>query len=281
MLMKKILVTTDFSSSSRAALRFAIQLARQGTFEIIFYHAYSLLIPGVWPQATLDAMEKKEAAKIRRRLYSFAKNIFNEMGTKPEKIRYVIKNNALIVKGIITYANQHQIDYICLSTSGSGKLKKIFGGIINSLIQKSAIPVIAVPPGYQPKEITQILYSSDLENLETELNKCICVAKNIHAQLGLLHLQGAVGQPIDGGLLQQTLHKLSNFPLKLYLENQNFEKPLVYSLKKAIENINPGIVLMFAQQNKSFFEKLITTGRTASYLPSSTFPLLIFKKQFS
>lgn len=45
MIMNKILITTDFSSNSKAGLRFAIQMASQHNYSLTFFHSYHLLRP--------------------------------------------------------------------------------------------------------------------------------------------------------------------------------------------------------------------------------------------
>jgi hypothetical protein len=46
--MSKVLVTTDYSSNSKAAIRFAIQFAAQLKCELVFYHIYEGLSDDSW-----------------------------------------------------------------------------------------------------------------------------------------------------------------------------------------------------------------------------------------
>ena len=66
--MDKILVTTDFSSNSKAGLRFAIQLASQHKYELTFFHSYYIMKPTSWNDETSAAYEKSEAEKMLAQL---------------------------------------------------------------------------------------------------------------------------------------------------------------------------------------------------------------------
>jgi hypothetical protein len=46
--MQKILVTTDYSTNSKAGVRFAIQFASQSPAEIIFYHVHEGVADNNW-----------------------------------------------------------------------------------------------------------------------------------------------------------------------------------------------------------------------------------------
>jgi nucleotide-binding universal stress UspA family protein len=49
-----LLVTTDFSSNSKAGIRFAIQLAKQTGCHLVFYHVIDRLTPTMWTKDAAD-----------------------------------------------------------------------------------------------------------------------------------------------------------------------------------------------------------------------------------
>jgi nucleotide-binding universal stress UspA family protein len=64
--MEKILVTTDQSSNSKAAIRFAIQLAKQRKAELIILHIYHNIKPFSWSERIFEEYEdtfKKKSQK--------------------------------------------------------------------------------------------------------------------------------------------------------------------------------------------------------------------------
>ena len=61
----KILVTTDFSTNSKAGIRFALQLAAQMPCKLVFYHIVELLTPTSWGKnETAQFVEKIGRAHV-------------------------------------------------------------------------------------------------------------------------------------------------------------------------------------------------------------------------
>ena len=77
--MEKILVTTDFSTNSKAGMRFAIQLASQHKFELTFFHSCYVMKPTSWSDATFAAYEKKEADKIQKKLNQYVVSVYKSI----------------------------------------------------------------------------------------------------------------------------------------------------------------------------------------------------------
>src|SRR5436189_155716 len=169
--MQKILVTTDFSPNSKAGLRFAIQLALQHKYELIFFHCYYVIKPTSWTEAKINAYEKDETIKIQHQLDRFVHSIYKSMDVVAKNIKCVIKSSLQIKRTIREYALQNKFSYICISTRGAGKIKKIFGTNTSNLINHSDVPVIAVPRSWQPNNITSFLYASDLTPIGKEIKQ--------------------------------------------------------------------------------------------------------------
>ena len=46
--MNKIVVTTDFSNNSKKGILFAMQLAKQHHYELVFYNVVQIYMPTIW-----------------------------------------------------------------------------------------------------------------------------------------------------------------------------------------------------------------------------------------
>ena len=167
--MQKILVTTDFSANSKAGLRFAIQLASQHECELTFFHCYYVMKPTSWSKAKNEAYEEEETIKIQDQLNQFVNSVYKSMNVVARNIKCVIKNSLQTKSSIREYALQNKFRYICMSTRGAGKIKKIFGTNTSNLINHSNVPVIAVPGSWHQNKIKSVLYASDLTQLTKEL----------------------------------------------------------------------------------------------------------------
>lgn len=89
--MKKNLVTTDLFANSKAALRFAIQLASQNNYQFTFLHVYQMLRRTSWTDPAFISFENSEHKRIEERLYKLVSSLYNTT-TSGEGFDFVIKN---------------------------------------------------------------------------------------------------------------------------------------------------------------------------------------------
>ena len=276
--MKKILVTTDFSANSKAGLRFAIQLASQDNYELVFFHSYYVKKPTTWSDKVLVSFENSEATKIKSRLCLFVDTVYNSMGIKPLNYSCVIKSSFITDANIMEYALKNKFDFICISRRGNGKNKKIFGTNTSILISHSDVPVIAVPNTYRKNKLTTILYASDLANLENETLKVVDFAEPLKVKIELVHFKFPSDLDTGPKLISKAIEKFSNHNIKIHFDDFDFTENLVSNLDKEIRRLKPSMLVMFTQQNRSFFEKLFLSSSSAQYSLKAKVPLLVFKK---
>lgn len=276
--MKKILVTTDFSPNSKAGLRFAIQLASQGDYDLTFFHSYHIVRSSGSENQIFETFEKSEITTIKRRLYRFVESVYKKMDIITPNINCVIRNSFLTDSNIMQYAAQNGYSFICISRRGNAKHKRIFGTNTANLINQSEVPVIAVPNTYKKNQITKVLYASDLSNLEKEVKKVTDFAKPLKAKVELLHFKGSSDLLEDQMLIEKAIRKFSNHDMELHFEKLDFAQTLIANLEKAIKKSNPSVIIMFTQQNKSFFKRLFLSSNSAEYSFKSIVPLLVFPK---
>ncbi|WP_411275155.1 universal stress protein [Daejeonella sp.] len=277
--MKNILVTTDLSSNSKAALYFAIQLASQDKYNLTFFYSHQLMRPTSWSDKVFESFEKSETELMERKLERMVSAAYAKTGIKPGDYRCVILTSSFTEKTIMDYAEKNMFDFICISRRGCGIHKNIFGTTSSSLINNSAIPVIAVPPNYRPAKITRILYASDLSNLEKESGSVIEFARTLKAGLELLHFELPFDSYRNLDLIEKATKKFAGFKIQLQVSKFNFLESMSRNLDLAINKSKPSMVVMFTQQNRDFFERLFLPGATVSYAFKAKVPLLIFSKR--
>ena len=276
--MNKILVTTDFSTNSKAGLRFAIQLASQHKYELTFFHSYYIMKPTSWNDATFDAYEKKEINNIQKRLNQFVESVYKSMEVVSKNKICVIKSAVDTDNNIREYAQENKFNFICISTRGAGTLKKTFGTNTSNLINHSTIPVLAIPHNYRYTKITSILYSSDLVNLELELKNVVAFAKPIKAKVELLHYTSPLETIPDSKLIEIIVKKLSKYDIKLNIKNTDFVETMIFNIETAIKKTKPSMMIMFTEQNKSLFQRIFMSSKSVEYSFNAKVPLLVFNK---
>jgi nucleotide-binding universal stress UspA family protein len=276
--MEKILVTTDFSNNSKAGIRFALQLSKQSKFELTFFHSYFIMKPTSWSEEAFTAYEKKETDKIQKKLVQFIASVHKSIGVSFKNINCVAVSSIFTESSISEYASANNFNYICISTRGASKLKKILGTNTSNLINNSSVPVIAVPHTYRRDKITNILYACDLGNLESELKNVVDFAKPLKANVELLHFNSPMEIISDSKIVETAVKKFSKYKVKLHLENANPVNTLISNIESAIQKSKPSMLIMFTQQNRSFFQKLFLSSKSAEYSFNAKVPLLVFNK---
>ena len=276
--MQKVLVTTDFSDKSKAGLLFAIQLASQNKFQLTFFHVYHNLIPTAWNFTKIEVHEKDEEKKFQDKLNTFVDKIYKELNLTKSNIKCVIKSCVFPQSCIMDYAAENKFNFICISTRGAGKFERFFGTNTANLITNSKIPVVAVPYNYKPKKITSILYASDLINLEKELKKVVAFAMPLKSTVELLHFTSPLEKLIDSKIVQVAVKKFSKYDIQLNIKNSDFIETMVTNIESAIKKTKPSLMIMFTEQNRSLFQKIFLSSKSAEYSFNAKIPLLVFNK---
>jgi len=276
--MKRLLVTTDFSTYSKAAIRFAIQLASQGEYSLTFFHSYQVLRPTTWSEPVFLSFEKSESTKVTRKLYKFVSDVYKSLGIVSQELQCVAKVGLYVDRNIMDYASKYDYDFICISRKGGGRTSQLFGNNVSRLITKSIIPVIAVPSSYRRAPIVNITFASDLSNLDDELKKVASFSEPLGARVELLHFKVAIDYISNGIQLHAIKHKLDEYNIGTHYEAFDYEKPLIHNIMKVIKHSRPSMLIMFTDQHRSLFERIFMSSISADFSLISKIPLLVYSK---
>jgi len=276
--MEKILVTTDFSANSKAALRFAIQLASQNKFDLTFFHSYYVLIPTSWSNNKISEYKKIEEKKIQNKLDRFVKMMYKNMGINSSKFECVIKSSAFTGINIRKYAAENKFSFICTGTRGAGKFKRLFGTTTAKLIKESHVPVIAVPDNYKANNISSILYASDLLNIEKELKKVIDFARPLKAQVVLLHFSSPY-KFVESKMFEARVKNISRYNnIEVHIENESHDQPRISIIASILKKTRSSMMIMFTEQRRNLFQKIFLSSKSVKHSFKTEVPLLVYYK---
>lgn len=275
--MEKILVTTDFSTNSKAGIRFAIQLASQTNSELIFYNVILILKPTVWSILKWDNYAASEIDKHQKKLKKFIQAIYKTSNLAEPNYKCVSEVATEIDAQIISYAKRIKANYICMSTKGAGNIEKIFGTNASSLITSSPIPIVIVPHTYRIKPITSIWYASDFENLKPELTAVTKFNQELQSYLNITHYY-MVNISEDGKKTETIIAKNQSEKVLFNFIKRNIEYSLVQQIQKDVKKLKPSLLVLFTKQNRSWFERWFLSSKTAELAFDLKTPMLVFRK---
>lgn len=138
--IKRVLVATDFSNDSELALQYGLSLAQEHQAELHLLHALPVaLSPAL---ATMPAGVESDFQRAARQL-----NL-----TVPNETHLWCKVFQSVRAGqpyreILTYAEEHNIDLICLGVHGAGfTMRALFGSNADRVLRQAPCPVLIARP---------------------------------------------------------------------------------------------------------------------------------------
>jgi len=278
--MKKILVPTDFSANSKSGVRFAIHWDVREKLELIFVHVLHILRPTQWSDAYYEKYAVQQKKVCTAKFEKSIMGIYDQMNVKPGKHSLIIIDGISADNAIVDFCqNNPGIDYICISTHGVGKLKRIFGSNTGNLITKSPVPVLAVPKAYRIADIKSVLYATDLRNYVEEIKKVVAFALPLKTKIDVVHFSWPDEISFDKKTIEAGLKQQFGYALKLSFEKNDAVHTVIENLQKQIRIRKPSIVIMFTNQQRTFFQKLFLSSKAEELSFQLKVPLLVFNKE--
>jgi len=191
---RRILVATDFSSYSDAALFAACHLARVYQGELVIFH--NIVPPVITPDATLTTIEAASAACAHAEKRMAAQTSAHaELTAVPHRI--AIREGSLNDE-LAKVIKREAIDLLVVGSHGARGFEKVLlGSVAESMLRKSPIPVMVIGPQAKVSETpTCILLATDLEPAALHAAQyATSLAEEFQAKLTLLHVLQQPGWP--------------------------------------------------------------------------------------
>jgi nucleotide-binding universal stress UspA family protein len=163
--MKKFLVPTDFSETSKNAARYAAQMAAEIPGGKVFLINVSDKFT-----AGSDGSPLNETKKDRRTILLQA---LGHMGDELRslanvEIEYVIEEGSSLVETLERYVRHQGVHMIVMGITGASRLEQLFiGSNTLDMVDAGVCPVMIIPPDASYKPIKNVLFASDFKEVET------------------------------------------------------------------------------------------------------------------
>lgn len=276
--MKKLLVTTDFSPNSKKGIHFAIQLADQSDYELIFYHVVAIFRPYIWDQDYYDQYELKELKGNQKKLEQFINDVFKKSKIQNPNYSCVCQVGINPSNKIIEYGKQIHADYLCVSTLGRGKLIQIIGSTASELITFCPIPIFIIPSNYKSKPITNVCFASDFDNFNIEIKKVLDFTGTIKAVTNIVHFDYLVVLKEKKTKWGKLISKYQTEKVQFYLKELDSLYSLNNHIQKYVVNSKQSLLITFTKQNRNWFNRVFLASKTNDMIFDATTPLLVFRK---
>lgn len=190
LLFNRILLATDFSPASKAALPYAAAIARHFAATLYLAHVIPPEAYTSIPVAERDSALRKIRAHVGEKM----------AGLRAETILAGVVHEGLVDHGDIwpilsAMAEKHNINLIVIGTQGRwGFEKLLLGSTAEEILRHSQIPLLMVGPetSVAPEveaKPRRILYATDFSPVSEPAMRCACyLAREYGAELFFLHV---------------------------------------------------------------------------------------------
>ncbi len=149
--MKTLLVSVDFSPSTRVVIETVVELAKTSGAEVLLHH--SLLPPVVSTEygVGLEMMQQTIAVAEKTARHQL-EHIENELTARGVRSRTLLTHGAAASQ-ILGAASKHKADLIVLGSHGhTAFYDLIVGSTTNAVLRKAECPVMVVPSAMTRKK---------------------------------------------------------------------------------------------------------------------------------
>lgn len=249
--MKRILVPTDFSVPSQAALKFAVNLAAKMNGDVYLVHFIEL--PGL-PETTFGIQTHSLDSKVLQKATDAATKSFESMKKllAPNVPVYFKAIKDHVVSGIRAFIEDNGIDLIVMSTHGASDLQEFFiGSTAEKIARFAPVPLISIPREIEIDSIKNIVFPSTLELDQEDLMKDLRDLQTLlNAKLHVL----LVNTPLNFYNEQQARKSLEKFARHYKLQD--------FTLNFRSHQFERSGIIEFMNEIKGDIIAMATHGRT-------------------
>jgi nucleotide-binding universal stress UspA family protein len=272
MIMKTILVPTDFSDNATNALYYAAALACHTQSRLVLAHAIAMDVIEL-PGNPFDL-------KPDLRLETYYLDKLEQLASKVRvKNGIHLQVDTLCVHGnILDHLNKLVVDQeanlVVMGTKGAGNLlKRLLGTNTASYIKQAVCPVLAIPIAARFQGLKKIAYAADFENSDTTfLKQLFRFTQPLDAEVCIFNVKSEDQLDLveDSQVVQQIKR---SFPEQRYSIAQLKENNVVNGIQAFIHE-NQVDLLALSVHKPDLLEKVFHTSVSQELAFQTTLPLL-------
>ncbi|RZK13770.1 MAG: universal stress protein [Flavobacterium sp.] len=271
MIMKTILLPTDFTRAANKAIYVAADIAIKQQARLVLFHAYRFM-------NTYDdnyGLPIEEVKRISTKKLNELKKRIVAKTSQPLEI-VLCNKHGFVMDTIKEAIEEFSVDLIVMSSVGDSPLgANYFGSIATGMIQKLQIPLLILPPVYRQRKIENAVMAIDLKKMvdATVFGKSIYFLRDLDTVVDILYVakseQEAESKEIKEAILNLR-EVLKNVPHTFKVEIAS--NPTV-AINNFVKSRKAQLLITFPQVH-GFIESLFTKGNTQRLVFDVEVPVL-------
>jgi len=164
--MKRFLVPTDFSDTSKNAAAYAVKmLSGQPAAEVILYYVFDKPAGDDGSLLTEDEIDRQTV------LGNALGNMKDELSPLGDvKISCAAEHGSSLIDNIERYVVRHNIDLVIMGITGATKVEQIFmGSNTLKLVKDGICPVMIIPPDATFSPVREVALTSDFKDVNATI----------------------------------------------------------------------------------------------------------------
>lgn len=143
--LKKVLVATDFSEASDAALRYGRALAGAFGASLDVLHVVEDLFASAWGAETYAASAPELQDQMERQASLQLDKLVTDDDRRQLQAKPVLVSGRSAFPEIVKYAERENVDLIVLGTHGRGAIAHLLlGSVAENVVRRAPCPVLTV-----------------------------------------------------------------------------------------------------------------------------------------
>lgn len=277
--MKRILVPVDFSSTSKKAFRYAVDIASKSGGTVILCHFFKPLKYAEVgdPYNNIRNENKRIEANTLARLQRLKKKVLAD--TSETVTVSTLVGRIPVVKNILRFAGQHHIDLIVMGTQGATGLKKIIvGSIAAKVMEQSEIPVLLVPEKFAWRKPETIVFATAISKSDHNVFPVLLNFANLyHTKITIVNLRDP--HQLYGNKEKEEFEMYAYGVQRTFHDmNIKFRQLETLSVEKTMETLYEEIhydVLVMARRKLDRLSRFIQRSFTKKMAHITNLPLMI------
>ncbi|MBD0331298.1 MAG: universal stress protein [Chitinophagaceae bacterium] len=267
--MNSIIVPTNFSPSADNALNYAGRLAGSISTSVLLLHVYQIPVSiNEMPVMVVSSEELKKNAdetleKSKQQLLSAYPNCEVRTESLLGDLREELEEICEREKPFAVVLGTHH-------TTGFERL--LFGDTALSIIRGIDFPVVAVPQGAKANAPENIVFATDLKNIdEVPAQKIIDVVRTLNAELHVVHID--VGNEYNSEAAAR-LNEMFRHIQPQYHEIR--DENVAHGINTFVQQNNIDLILVIPHKH-NLYERLFSTVHTKDILDKAQVPIMSLK----
>ncbi len=273
----KILIPTDFSSTSEKAINYATKFFQDEKNEFILYHSFVPFESGFYSYKLSQQENKDTETLLQKRLDKIAEAIINTGS--------VMNLRTHIARGVeasclLNYARKQKADLIVMGTTGAGGLKgKLIGSVASAVMKDSYCPVITIPEKYKVKPLKKIVFATDYELKDIEPIRFITrIARQHDSNVELRHFETTKSNRESS--TNQSVNYQKTIRQSIRYDRLSFKASKVIDIQEALQKLSGqkdiDIMAMTTHRRRGLINVLFDKSKTQKVAMCSRVPLMCF-----